>query len=160
MQSTCPITKPFARNISAVTPIRDATSVSASPPFEAIKDKIITTTDVSQSVISNIYITGALYLLAIISFPISMVLASIAAAKDKEHMKNVELARKDERLQNITMRSKAKAFDVISYILPLVTVYLSLSKMVETIASLILGVLTLSTLALQLYYFTKYSKEM
>lgn len=115
---------------------------------------------VSQGVISNVYITSALYLLAIIAFSISMALASIAAAKDKEHMKNVELARKDERLQNITMRSKAKAFDVISYILPLVTVYLSLSKVVETIASLILGVLTLSTLALQLYYFTKYSKEM
>ena len=115
---------------------------------------------VSQSVISNIYIASTLYFLAIISFPISMALASIAAAKDKEHMKNVELARKDERLQNITMRSKAKAFDVTTYILPLVTVYLSLSKMVETIASLILGMLTLSTLALQLYYFTKYSKEM
>ena len=115
---------------------------------------------VSQSVISNIYITGALYLLAIISFPISMVLASIAAAKDKEHMKNVELARKDERLQNITMRSKAKAFDVITYILPLVTAYLSLSKMVDMIAVLILSVLTLSPLALHLYYFSKYSKEM
>ena len=115
---------------------------------------------VSQSVISNIYITGVLYLLAIIVFPISMVLASIAAAKDKEHMKNVELARKDERLQNITMRSKAKAFDVITYILPLVTAYLSLSKMVDMIAVLILSVLTLSPLALQLYYFSKYSKEM
>ena len=114
----------------------------------------------SQSVISNIYITSALYLLAIISFPISMVLASIAAAKDKEHMKNVEPARKDERLQNITMRSKAKAFDAITYILPLVTVYLSLSKMVDMIAVLILSVLTLSPLALQLYYFSKYSKEM
>ena len=114
---------------------------------------------VSQGVISNVYITSALYLLAIIAFPISMALASIAAAKDKEHMKNVELARKDERLQNITMHSKAKAFDVISYILPLVTAYLSLSKMVDTIALLILAVLTLSTLALQLYYFSKYSKE-
>ena len=89
-----------------------------------------------------------------------MVLASIAAAKDKEHLKNVELARKDERLQNITMRSKAKAFDVISYILSLVTAYLSFSKMVDMIAVLILGVLTLSPLALQLYYFSKYSKEM
>lgn len=115
---------------------------------------------VSQSVIPNIYITGALYLLAIIVLPISMALASIAAAKDKEHMKNVELARKDERLQNITMRSKAKAFDVITYILPLITAYLSFSKMVDMIALLILGVLTLSTLALQLYYFSKYSKEM
>lgn len=115
---------------------------------------------VSQCVVSTINIASTLYLLAITAFSISMALASIAAAKDKEHMKNVELARKDERLQNITMRSKAKAFDAITYILPLVTVYLSLSKMVETIASLILGVLTLSTLALQLYYFTKYSKEM
>ena len=115
---------------------------------------------VSQSVISNIYITGALYLLAIIVFSISMALASIAAAKDKEHMKNVELARKDERLQNIKMRSKAKAFDAITYILPLITAYLSLSKMVYMIAVLILSVLTLSPLALQLYYFTKYSKEM
>lgn len=115
---------------------------------------------VSQGVISNVYITSALYLLAIISFSISMALASIAAAKDKEHMKNVELARKDERLQNITMRSKAKAFDAITYILPLVTVYLSLSKMVDMIAVLILSVLTLSPLALQLYYFSKYSKEM
>ena len=115
---------------------------------------------VSQSVISNIYITSALYLLAIIAFSISMALASIAAAKDKEHMKYVELARKDERLQNITMRSKAKAFDVITYILSLVTAYLSLSKMVDMIAVLILSVLTLSPLALQLYYFSKYSKEM
>ena len=115
---------------------------------------------VSQSVISNIYIASTLYFLAFISFSISMVLASIAAAKDKEHMKNVELARKDERFQNITMRSKAKAFDVITYILPLVTAYLSLSKMVDMIAVLILSVLTLSPLALQLYYFTKYSKEM
>ncbi len=115
---------------------------------------------VSQSVISNIYIASTLYFLAFISFSISMVLASIAAAKDKEHMKNVELARKDERLQNITMRSKAKAFDVITYILPLITAYLSLSKMVDMIAVLILSVLTLSPLALQLYYFSKYSKEM
>ena len=115
---------------------------------------------VSQSVISNIYIASTLYFLAFISFSISMVLASIAAAKDKEHMKNVELARKDERLQNITMRSKAKAFDVITYILPLVTACLSLSKMVDMIAVLILSVLTLSPLALQLYYFSKYSKEM
>ena len=115
---------------------------------------------VSQGVISNVYITSALYLLAIISFSISMALSFVATAKDKEHMKNVELARKDERLQNIAMRSKAKAFDVISYTLPLITAYLSLSKMVDMIAVLILGVLTLSTLALQLYYFSKYSKEM
>lgn len=60
---------------------------------------------ITQNAVSNIYITGVLYLSAIISFSVGAILAYIAALKDKEHMKSVELAKKDERLQNITMRS-------------------------------------------------------
>lgn len=115
---------------------------------------------ITQNALSNIYVTGALYLSAIISFSIGAILAFIAALKDKEHMKNVELSKKDERLQNITMRSKAKAFDIVMYLLQLTTAYLYLSKVVSTDALIILGVLILALLIIQLYYFCKYSKEM
>lgn len=115
---------------------------------------------ITQNAVSNIYITGALYLSAIISFSVGAILAYIAALKDKEHMKSVELAKKDERLQNITMRSKAKAFDVITYLLAFATAVLFVNKLVSTDALIILGVLNLSLLIIQVYYFCKYSKEM
>ena len=95
-----------------------------------------------------------------ISFSVGAILAFIAALKDKEHMKSVELAKKDERLQNITMRSKAKAFDVITYLLSFATAVLFVNKVVSTDALIILGVLNLSLLIIQAYYFCKYSKEM
>lgn len=107
----------------------------------------------------SIYVSSALYLSAIITFSISAVLSFIAASKDKEHMKQVELVKKDERLQNIIMRSKAKAFDVLSYIMPITTSFLFLNKLVDTNALLILGVLTLLLFAIQFYYHLKYSKE-
>lgn len=115
---------------------------------------------ITQNAVSNIYIMGALYLSAIISFSVGAILAFIAALKDKEHMKSVELAKKDERLQNITMRSKAKAFDVITYLLAFATACLFVNKVVSTDALIILGVLNLSLLIIQVYYFCKYSKEM
>ncbi|MFR1509168.1 MAG: hypothetical protein ACLSSW_00795 [Acutalibacteraceae bacterium] len=115
---------------------------------------------ITQNAVSNIYITGVLYLSAIISFSVGAILAFIAALKDKEHMKSVELAKKDERLQNITMRSKAKAFDVITYLLSFATAVLFVNKVVSTDALIILGVLNLSLLIIQAYYFCKYSKEM
>lgn len=115
---------------------------------------------ITQNAVSNIYITGVLYLSAIISFSVGAILAFIAALKDKEHMKSVELAKKDERLQNITMRSKAKAFDVITYLLSFATAVLFVNKLVSTDALIILGVLNLSLLIIQVYYFCKYSKEM
>lgn len=113
---------------------------------------------ITQNAVSNIYLTGALYLSAIISFSVGAILAFIAALKDKEHMKSVELAKKDERLQNITMRSKA--FDVITYLLSFATAVLFVNKLVSTDALIILGVLNLSLLIIQVYYFCKYSKEM
>lgn len=115
---------------------------------------------ITQNAVSNIYITGVLYLSAIISFSVGTILAYIAALKDKEHMKSVELAKKDERLQNITMRSKAKAFDVITYLLSFATAVLFVNKLVSTDGLIILGVLNLSLLIIQVYYFCKYSKEM
>lgn len=115
---------------------------------------------ITQNAVSNIYITGVLYLSAIISFSVGAILAFIAALKDKEHMKSVELAKKDERLQNITMRSKAKAFDMITYLLSFATAVLFVNKVVSTDALIILGVLNLSLLIIQAYYFCKYSKEM
>ncbi len=115
---------------------------------------------ITQNAVSNIYIMGALYLSAIISFSVGAILAFIAALKDKEHMKSVELAKKDERLQNITMRSKAKAFDVITYLLSFATAVLFVNKLVSTDGLIILGVLNLSLLIIQAYYFCKYSKEM
>ena len=115
---------------------------------------------ITQNAVSNIYITGVLYLSAIISFSVGAILAFIAALKDKEHMKSVELAKKDERLQNITMRSKAKAFDVITYLLSFATAVLFVNKVVSTDAFIIVGVLNLSLLIIQAYYFCKYSKEM
>ena len=115
---------------------------------------------ITQNAVSNIYITGVLYLSAIISFSVGAILAYIAALKDKEHMKSVELAKKDERLQNITMRSKAKAFDVITYLLAVAPAVLFVNKLVSTDGLIILGVLNLSLLIIQVYYFCKYSKEM
>lgn len=115
---------------------------------------------ITQNAVSNIYITGVLYLSAIISFSVGAILAYIAALKDKEHMKSVELAKKDERLQNITMRSKAKAFDIFSIILMLVTVYSSINEIIDVNSIIILSVLNLLLLIIQLYYFCKYSKEM
>ncbi len=108
----------------------------------------------------SIYISSALYLSAIVSFSISMILATIAAYKDKEHMKNVELSKKDERIQKIMIHSKAKAFDVLSYVLPLATSICFVNKLVDTSTLLILGVVSLLLIAIQVYYFTKYSKEM
>ena len=96
---------------------------------------------ITQNSVSNIYITGVLYLSAIISFSVGAILAYIAALKDKEHMKSVELAKKDERLQNITMCSKAKAFDVITYLLSFATAVLFVNKLVSTDGLIILGVL-------------------
>lgn len=115
---------------------------------------------ITQNAVSNIYITGVLYLSAIISFSVGAILAYIAALKDKEHMKSVELAKKDERLQNITMRSEAKAFDIFSIILMLVTVYSSINEIIDVNSIIILSVLNLLLLIIQLYYFCKYSKEM
>ena len=115
---------------------------------------------ITQSALSNIYITGVLYLLAIISFAIGAIVAFIASSKDKEFQKTRDLVQKDERLKEITIRSKAKAFDVMTYILALSTGYLYLSKIIDTNAMIVLGVLNLVLLGTQLYYFCRYSKEM
>lgn len=117
-------------------------------------------TVITQNTVSNFYVNGLLYLFAILSFGIGAVLAFVAACKDKEHLKSVELAKKDERLNNITMRSKAKAFDIILFILPLVTSYFVLNKLIDTTAMIILGMLCLILLIIQIYYFLRYSKEM
>lgn len=115
---------------------------------------------ITPNALSNIYITGVLYLLAIISFAIGAIVAFIASSKDKEFQKTRDLVQKDERLKEITMRSKAKAFDVITYILALSTGYLCLSKIIDTNAMIVLGVLNLVLLGSQLYYFCRYPKEM
>ena len=115
---------------------------------------------ITQKTIANMYINGALYLSAIISFLIGAILVFVAVAKDKKHLKNVELARNDERLKEITMRSKAKAFDELMFILSLCGAYWCIDFMENISAGIILGVLALSSVALQLYYFCKYSKEM
>ena len=115
---------------------------------------------ITPNALSNIYITGVLYLLAIISFAIGAILAFIASSKDKEFQKTRDLVQKDERLKEITMRSKAKAFDVMTYILALSTGYLCLSKIIDTRAMIVLGLINLVLFGSQLYYFCRYSKEM
>ena len=115
---------------------------------------------ITQSALSNIYITGVLYLLAIISFAIGAILAFIASSKDKEFQKTRDLVQKDERLKEITMRSKAKAFDVMTYVLVLGTTYLYVDKITNTKTMIVLGLINLVLFGSQLYYFCRYSKEM
>ena len=115
---------------------------------------------ITQSALSNIYITGVLYLLAIISFAIGAILAFIASSKDKEFQKTRDIVKKDERLKDITMRSKAKAFDVMTYVLVLGTTYLYVDKITNTKTMIVLGLINLVLFGSQLYYFCRYSKEM
>lgn len=117
-------------------------------------------TIITQSALSNIYITGVLYLLAIISFAIGAILAFIASLKDKEFQKTRDLVKKDERLKEITLRSKAKAFDVMTYVLVLGTTYLYMDKIINTKTMIVLGLINLVLFGSQLYYFCRYSKEM
>lgn len=115
---------------------------------------------VMKTVNTEIHVNNVLYLLAIISFSVGAVLALTAAYKDKEHMKNVELSKKDERIKTIRCLSKSKAFDAFSFIFPLVVMFCSGLKIIDSNASIIFGIMCLIPLALQLYYFTEISKKM
>ena len=110
----------------------------------------------------NAYVNIVLYSLAIISFTVGTILAYIAARKDEEHMKNVELIKKDERFNNITVLSKAKAFDTFSMIFALtILLCVSFLKVMNIyILMVVMGIMPLLLLALQMYYFYKFSKKM
>lgn len=110
---------------------------------------------------TNIYF-NFLYVFAILFLIAGSILAYIAARKDKEHMKNVELIKKDERLNNITVLSKAKAFDTFSIIFALtILLCVSFLKVMNVyVLIVIMGMMPLLLMVLQMYYFYKFSKKM
>ena len=65
--------------------------------------------------IFNIQFYSILYIVGFCIYVIAAILSAIAANKDKEHLKTIELVKKDERIKNITVLSKAKAFDIFTY---------------------------------------------
>ncbi len=116
---------------------------------------------VMQFLSTNIYF-NLLYIFAILFLSVGSILAYIAARKDKEHMKNVELIKKDERLNNITVLSKAKAFDTFSIIFALtILLCVSFFKVMNVyVLIVIMGMMPLLLMVLQMYYFYKFSKKM
>ncbi len=110
--------------------------------------------------IFNIQLYGMLYIASLSIFVITWILSIIAASKDKEHLKNIELAKNDERLKSITTLSKAKAFDILTFIFPMVIVYAFLLKIIDTNSCIVFGVLCMLPIVVQLGYFLKFRKKM
>lgn len=115
---------------------------------------------ITQYLYVNIYVNGTLYLLAILSFSIGAILAYMAALKDKEHMKTVELNKKDEMIKNITVLSKAKAYDIFTIFFSFITLFASLNRLVNVNSCVILGCSCLFLVISQIYYFFKFFKKM
>lgn len=110
--------------------------------------------------IFNIQLYSMLYIASLSIFVITCILSIIAANKDKEHLKNIELAKNDERLKSITTLSKAKAFDILTPIFPMVIVSAFLLKIIDTNSCIVFGILCMLPIVLQLGYFLKFSKKM
>lgn len=108
----------------------------------------------------NIQICSILYIVGGCIYVIAAILSAIAAKKDKEHLKNIELAKKDERIKNITVLSKAKAFDIFTVIFSLVLMFSASLKIIDMKACIIFGILYLFTIVLQIYYLFNFSKKM
>lgn len=108
----------------------------------------------------NIQMYSILYIVGLGFYVIAAILSVIAANKDKQHLKNVELAKKDERLKNITVLSKARAFDIFTLIFPLVLMFSISFKTIDLNACIIFSLLCLLPIALQVYYFLNFSKKM
>lgn len=108
----------------------------------------------------NIQICSIIYTVGGCIYVIAAILSAIAAKKDKEHLKNIELAKKDERIKNITVLSKAKAFDIFTVIFSLVLIFSASLKIIDMKACIIFGILYLFTIVLQIYYLFNFSKKM
>lgn len=113
-----------------------------------------------QCIKINPILYTSLYIFAFLIMIIGWILAYAITIKDKEHMKNIELAKKDERLNNITVLSKAKAFDIFTVVFAGATVFIALNNIVDYKVMIILGTLNLFLLSSQVYYFIKFSKKM
>lgn len=110
--------------------------------------------------IFNIQFYSILYIVGFCIYVIAAILSAIAANKDKEHLKTIELVKKDERIKNITVLSKAKAFDIFTSIFPLALMFSISFKIIDLSACIIFSILCLLPIALQVYYFFKFSKKM
>ena len=110
--------------------------------------------------IFNIQFYSILYIVGFCIYVIAAILSAIAANKDKEHLKTIELVKKDERIKNITVLSKAKAFDIFTSIFPLAFMFSISFKIIDLSACIIFSILCLLPIALQVYYFFKFSKKM
>lgn len=108
----------------------------------------------------NIQLYAPLNIVGGTLFAVAGILSVIAANKDKEHLKYVELAKKDERLKNITILSKAKAFDIFTLIFPLALIFSALLKIIDRNSCIIFGIMCLIPIILQIYYFFKFLKKM
>lgn len=108
----------------------------------------------------NIQTCSILYIVGFCIYVIAAILSAIAAKKDKEHLKKYRIGKKDERIKNITVLSKAKAFDIFTVIFSLVLIFSTVFKIIDFNACIILGILCLLPITLQVYYFFNFSKKM
>lgn len=108
----------------------------------------------------NIQMYSILYIVGLGFYVIAMILSVIAANKDREHLKNVELVKKDERIKNITVLSKTKAFDIFTLIFPMILMFSATLKIIDFNSCIIFAILCLFPIALQSYYFFNFSKKM
>lgn len=108
----------------------------------------------------NIELYNTLYIVGVGLYVIAAILSFMAAIKDKEHLKNIEIIKKDERVRYIKVTSKAKAFDIFTLIFSMILMLTSSLKLIDTNACIIFGGLCLLLIVLQFYYFFKFSKKM
>lgn len=108
----------------------------------------------------NIQTCSILYIVGFCIYVIAAILSEIAAKKDKEHLKEYRIGKKDERIKNITILSKAKAFDIFTIIFSLVLIFSASLKMIDMKTCIIFGILCLLPIILQVYYFFNFSKKM
>lgn len=110
--------------------------------------------------IFNIQIYSTLYIVGLAFYVTVGMLSLIVVNNDREHIKNLEINKKDERIKSITVLSKAKAFDIFAVIFPLVLMFSAFLKIVDLNACIIFGILCLLPIVLQIYYFFNFSKKM
>lgn len=79
--------------------------------------------------------------------------------KDPKAAKQMEIEQKDERNQAISCKAKAKAYDLLFYVLGAVTIAFALMNE-EIYITLTLVFVELLAVGARLYYFVKYQKEM
>ncbi len=86
-------------------------------------------------------------------------LGALLAYRKPEAMKQTEIERKDERNQALANKAKAKAFNVMLYVVAAVNIAFALMQ-VEAYVVLTLTGIYLFLIGVMIYYLNKYHKEM